>query len=490
MRSSQNRSVFKKIHNLHIYILLGLVTLFIGFFTFDAFARHDNFHSRRLDLGNMDQTVWNVLHGNGFTLTDPMGTHQESRLAVHADFLLILLAPFYVIWSSPKMLILIQTIILGLGAIPVFWIARDKLKSRNVALLFSAVYLLYPTIQRTMLHDFHAVVLSTTFLLFAYWYMEKENYLLFIIFALLAAFGKEQVWITTGFMGLYVLFLKKRFWVGALVTSVSFITFYLLFWKFIPAVTITHQHFALAYLSEFGGNLDSILKNILKNPFLVIKDFFARDNLFYLFQLFFSSGFLSVFSPITLIYALPSIGINALSNNPLMRQIDYQYASVITPFIFISAIDGFRVVTNRITKTVKLQRRQAMMIPVIVLAVSTAIGCVYWGELPFGKNSRFFFFLTPDPAKQTMKNTEQSIGSQYSVSATNDIGAHFSQRELLYNFPINAEEADFDVIHLGDPYAWPSGDEQKAMKDRLMQNPNYELIAHDGDFYAFKRKDL
>jgi uncharacterized membrane protein len=156
----------------------------------------------------MDQTVWNVLHGNGFTLTDPNGILQQSRLAVHADFLLIFLAPLYALWSDPKMLLLIQVLVAAAGAIPVYFIAYDVLASRKLGLLFSFLYLWYPPLGRILLHDFHAVALSTTFLLYAFWFIEKKKYVLFLVFAFFAAIGKEQVWITVAMLGMYIAFWK------------------------------------------------------------------------------------------------------------------------------------------------------------------------------------------------------------------------------------------------------------------------------------------
>ena len=479
---------FKTISQKLVYLV---VAAFIGYFVFLAFSRHDNFYSRRVDLGNMDQTVWNVLHGNGFTLTDPMGTAQESRLAVHADFLLIFMAPFYLIWSNPKMLLLIQTTILGLGAIPVFWLARDKLKSLLLAFLFVLAYLLYPPQQRLNLHDFHAVVLSGSFLLFAYWYMKKDNLLLFSVFAILAGLGKEQVWLTTGLMGLYFVITKRHIAFGAIVAAVSFLIFYLLFWIFIPKVTPVGQHWALQYLSEFGENQNQILKHIFTEPLIVVRDIFAPDRLFYYFQLLFPFGFLSLLSPLTLIYSAPSLAINVLSNNNLFRQIDYQYTSTITPWIVIASIEGYAVL-QKFIKT--FARRYS------VIAKKYEIACVYfiitvltssflWGELPYEKSSRFFYFTGRQTELQTMKAVEREVDKQpqKTVSVTNNIGAHFSQREFLYNYPVNAQTADYSIIYLGDPYAWPSGDEQKRVLQQLLKNNRYQLFAQQGNFYAFRR---
>ena len=156
--------------------------------------RYENYFTGRFDLGNMAQTVWNTAHGRIFILTDPNGTNTVSRLATHADFLLILLAPFYVIWSDPKMLLLIQTLILSIGAVYIFLISKKVLKYPPLALTFALMYLLNPSVQRTNLYEFHAVTLATTFLLAAFYYVLEKRLYWFLLFGILAALTKEQVW--------------------------------------------------------------------------------------------------------------------------------------------------------------------------------------------------------------------------------------------------------------------------------------------------------
>lgn len=447
-------------------------------------------------MGNMDQTVWNVLHGNGFTMTNPAGVNQESRLAVHADFLLILLAPFYLVWSDPKMLLVIQTIVMETGALAVYWIALEKLKNKKKALFFGVSYLLYPPLQRLLLHDFHAVALSTTFLLFAYWFMIKKNYVRFLIFALLAALGKEQVWLITGLMGLYIAFIqqgtnlsvnRKRL-LGITIASSSFLIFYFLMWKFIPQVTANGQHFALTYLSDFGDSQNQIIKHILTEPFLTVKTLFAPDRLFYFFQIMIPLGLLSIINPFKLVFAAPDLLINALSSNQLMRQIDYQYNSTIAPFIFISSIEGYLVAEKFLKKisNKNINRLSLRLFPILIAGfVLTA--SFLWGELPGEKESRFFYFTAAPWEKPVLDKIIKSIGTRYSVSVSNNIGAHLSQREFLYNYPVNGLKADYVLVQLGDPYAWPSDKEQKKVLKELLADKNYFLMDHVNNFYAFRR---
>lgn len=473
--------------NIPSLILWLLIIGFSVYFIFVAISRHDNFHSRRLDLGNMEQTVWNIAHGNGFTLTDPMGTENISRLAVHADYLLYFMVPFYKLWEDPRILIIVQTIVICLGALPIYWIAADRLKNKYVALIFAAAYLLYPSVQRMMLHDFHAVALSMTLLLFAYWYMHGGRYGLFILFAAFAGLGKETVWIAVSLMGVYIAVFQQKKIIGVAVAGIAGFTFYYLFWHAIPGVTAGEQHFALQYLSEFGDSQTNVILNILSRPFAVLGEFVKLDRLYYYYQLLLPLGFLPLFSPFYMLFAAHSVLINALSTNTHMRQIDYQYTADIIPFLFVSAIEGFRFIRVKIQQ---LREKKYVVIRIITVCFA---GCIVlasymWGELPLTGQDRFFYFIWELPEKNTMKRVEERIAPMYTVSVTNNIGSHFAGRKYLYNFPVNALTADYAVVHTGDQYAWPSGNEQRRVVEELLKSPSHTLIARDGEFYAFERK--
>ncbi len=465
------------------------VAVFVLFFSFVSFARHDNFHSNRLDLGNMEQTVWNLANGNGFTLTDPMGDTQISRLAVHADFLLVFMVPFYWMWQDPKVLLFVQTVIVGLGAVPLFWIAKETLKSEKLAFLFSFLYLLYPAIQHILLHDFHAVALSITFLIFSYWYMVKRRYGLFVLFALLAALGKETTWLVVGWMGLFVGFVQGNRKLGFTLGALGFVMFVFLYWFAMPGLAPTGRHFALSYLSEFGESQSGIVGGLLKNPLKVVSMALLPDRIEWYYRMLQPVGFMSLFSPLYLVFAIHSIIINIVSSNGMMRMIDYQYNAEIIPFLFISAIEGFRRLNAFIEKRKKLwniqRMRQLVFSGILGFAAISSVG---WGEIPLTLEDRFFYFIWPRPESPVIRQIATSIDPLYTVSVTNNIGAHVAGRQYLYNFPVKAKEADFVLAYLGDMNAWPSGDAQKnAVKD-LLASSRHELIAQVGDFYAFRRK--
>lgn len=472
-----------------LFVYVGIVISSV-FFSYTAMARHDNFHSRKVDLGNMVQPLWNLVHGNGFTLTDPFSDVQISRLGIHADVLLAFLAPLYALWQDPKVLLLIQAIMVSLGALPVYWIARRAIKSDVVGAVFALAYLLNPSVERMMLHDFHAVALSMTLLLFSYWFMETKRYGWFIVFALLAAAGKENVWLVTGLMGLYLFWKHKKKALGSAVAIASFVMFYILFWHVIPSHVAAGKHFALSYLSEYGDDQSGIVKGLVLHPLSVIHTVFLPDRLFYYLQLLAPVGFLPLFAPFALVFAIPTLVINVLSSNELMRQISYQYTSTITPFLFVSSIGGYVWLMNWLNASTSYLTGYRRGLVTGVLLSSLAISSFCWGEIPLTANDRFYYFIWPLPETATMHRIEHEIDSRYSVSATNDIGAHFANRKVLYNFPIGALRADYVVARRGDYFAWPDKDTQDEALGQLLRSPEYEVLVIEGDFYAFKRIDV
>src|SRR3989344_4584437 len=195
------RNWFLRIDN-HQKILFFFIALYIAYFTLASFLRYDNFYTGRYDLGNMVQTVWNTSQGRILAVSDDFGI--TSRLAYHADFFLAFLAPFYIIWPNPKMLLLLQAVILALGGLFVYKLSLNILHRKTVSLIFAFSYLINPSLQRSNLYDFHAIVFATTFLLGAFYFMKLRRYKWFLFFAFLAGSTKEEVWAIVGLFGLFI----------------------------------------------------------------------------------------------------------------------------------------------------------------------------------------------------------------------------------------------------------------------------------------------
>jgi uncharacterized membrane protein len=186
------------------WFLISVILIYSIYFSVYSILRYRYFSTGIFDLGNMNQTLWNTLHGHFFMETDPTGSGKlVSRISDHADFLLLLITPLYMIFSSPRMLLILQAVVVALGAIPVFLYTQEKTKSSFYPSLFAVLYLLMPSVEHPNLFDFHAVTLSMTPILFSFYFLYKRRYKSALPFIILSLMAKEEVGFTICIMVLY-----------------------------------------------------------------------------------------------------------------------------------------------------------------------------------------------------------------------------------------------------------------------------------------------
>src|SRR3989338_5416535 len=107
-----------------------LILLFAGYFGVYNVLRYQTLHSAYFDLGIMHQTVFNTYralvtgeYGRILELTDPHGSANFMRAAVHVDMIMALFAGLYFINPSPATLVVAQAVIVALGGWAVYQIA-------------------------------------------------------------------------------------------------------------------------------------------------------------------------------------------------------------------------------------------------------------------------------------------------------------------------------------------------------------------------------
>jgi uncharacterized membrane protein len=467
-----------------VTILILGYTLFVLYFAFISVLRYDNFYAGRFDLGNMEQTVWNTLHGHIFEFTNPNGTNIVSRLSFHADFILVLFAPLYFFWQDPRMLLITQTIITGGGAFFIYLLARDVIKNKNVALVFALLYFLNPSLERSVIYDFHAVTLATTFLLGAFYFMYKKKYAWFVLFSILAAITKEQIWAIIALFGLYIFVFQKKKALGSSVFILSSITLYLLIWKIIPQASGA-QHFALSYYSN-GEATDSptaLIERFLFSPLKTFGLILQPERLNYLNALFSPLGYLAIFSPFFLIFAGPDLTINLLSSKAELYQIYYQYTAAINPFIFIASIFGAALLLKKV-------RFVSPLILIIYLVLSGIYTSYLYGPLPGAKGPNLDMITKVNSDKEKINAVLANIPSQYSVATSNSLGSHVTHRQYLFTIPYGWNDADYVIFLKNETNAYPSITDHLSQISKLSTSSAYIKYFDDGTLVAFRKKSI
>lgn len=467
---------FKKI-SYAPFVVGGFFISYILYFSYTTFGKYLNFYTGRFDLGNMDQTVWNTANGRLFLLTDPNGTNIISRLSIHADFILILLSPFYFVWNDPRMLLLIQTVVLSFGGIFIYLIAVNITKNKFLGTTLSISYFLNPFVHRQNLYDFHAVTLATTLLLGAFYFLEKKQTFTFSIFLILAVLTKENVFLISSLFGFYV-FLKYKKRSAVFFGIASIAMFYLLIAKIIPWYRGS-SHFALSYYQELGDSPLSIIKTFLLSPQKVFFNAISYVNIIYLFRLFLPTGFTALLSPFYLIFAIPDLAINILSKNGNLKSILFQYNATIIPFIYIATAFTAKKLSN-----VKFLNYKIIS---LYLIISAFISTYFYGVLPGTAHPSLEIFSDPNNESVSISSVIKTIPQNARVASTNNLGAQLSHRQYLYTIPMGVDNADYLLFLLDDPYAQPSPHEQRKMVSDLLSTNKYTTIYNKGEFIVIKR---
>ena len=434
-----------------ISILLFLaITGYILFFTAQLFLHYQTFGSRSMDLGNMDQAIWNTLHGRLFHQTNQPGV--TNRLSLHVEPILIPVSLLYLVYSGPETLFVFETIIVALGAIPVYALARLKLKNEGLALIFGLVYLMYPPLQAANLLEFHAVTMAPTFLLAAFYFLETKRPLRFAIFAVLAAACKEEIALIVMLMGFYALFFKHQRRLG-LITITASIGWTILAVFVIPPLFARTQNIHWGRYDHLGKNGFDIVANFFIQPDIFLKQLQEVNALNYLFLLLAPTAFTALFSPVTLLLALPSLGINLLSNFPPMQEVNrLMYAAPIIPAIFISSIIGSTVIIRIFRGKFRVPCPIVNLIIGVLILTASLIYHTQYGYFPGGGQFRIWPRITAHHRNAVQIFAQ--IPPDGALAAHDRLNPHVSQRETLHIFDGTAEGVDYIVLDVTAD-SWP-----------------------------------
>jgi uncharacterized membrane protein len=413
---------------------------YAGSFAYLTLVRYAAFEARALDMGNMDQAIWNTAQGRWFHLTNQPGT--VNRLSLHVEPILLPIAALYRIYAGPPTLLLLQATVVALGALPLFGLARRLLGHAWWGLAFGVAFLLNPAIQAANWLEFHPVTLAPTFLLAAFYFMVSGRAGWFALFAILAASCKEEISLLVFMLGLYALLVLRRPRWGLLTMSAS------LLWAFV-AVFLIQNTFAAGNIhwgryDYLGASPGAMVWSLITRPGLVLAQLSAAGTLRYLYELLFPVAFLPLVAPELFLLALPSLGINLLADFSPMHQVNTLiYAAPIVPFVFISAVYG----------AARLQARwgtAAGLLAVTLLLASALANQWLYGYLPGGGNYRHYTITAHHRHAATIL---AQIPQEAKVSAQDKLIPHVSSRETVYIFP-RVEDAGTVLVDVTGP-AWP-----------------------------------
>jgi uncharacterized membrane protein len=455
-------------------VAYGSTCVYAAVFTFFAIVRHLAFQTGWYDLGTMTQAIWNTAHGHFLEGTAQTG-EQFTRLAVHVDPFLVLLVPLWWMWSSPLMLVTLQALAVSAGALPVFWLARKHLASERAAVFFALAYLLFPATQFNALavasdSGFHPVSIAIPLLLLAIWFLDEDRLVAFAVVGILAATTKEEIPLTVGLLGLWYAARrgKWRFGLSTLVAGLglTLVDFLVVIPHFLGSSTFFGDRYAAV-----GGSPTGVLRTVFTDPVAVIHDVATLHKLIYVLLLFAPFLCLWLLEPLLALAAAPELVINLLSNSSGQISVAYHYTAAIVPCIVAASIIGL----GRL-------RRQTPRLSLYVLAAVLMIAV--YSPLRLGVLDVPEAFAS-NPIHRAKVEALSLIPAGVPVSASNQLGAHLSERRRFMLFPYAIRDAQWIVVDRADPNYDRRPYEHRI--DLLRRDKRWRLIYQSHGVMVFRR---
>ncbi len=480
----------KAIINRWDIILLGVLIFTYAFIlSYFSILRHNAFASN-FDLANMDQTIWDTLHGHFFSLTGPDGT--ISRFSIHADLILVLLTPLYLIWDNVRILLIFQSLTLALGAIPTYFLSIKILKNRVLSLILAFVYLLNPGMQWTNIYDFHGVSLAIPFLISAFYFAYTKKWKLFALFVFLSLLTKEEISLDLMMMGFIIAVMFREWRIGIMTSILSVSWGLLMVFVAIPHFSPDNLHWAFNSLYYF--HYDKGILKYIPWPSDVFGYFFTNPNSLNYYNLLLRPfTYIPILGFPYVLISLPELALNIMSKDSAMSSIHFHYVSGIVPSLVIGTIFALSYITwifSKLKITKKYKQILLYLLAVVLLVVSVRFD-YHYSPLPFSP-SCWCLIYNVEPDDIAFERVLQTIPPQASVAASGNIRPHVTHRIDAFNLPSKALSADFIAIldqnRIIGNYNREDFDYNLAKK--LQSSIDYTLISHIGHFYLFKKKGL
>ncbi|GHO65703.1 hypothetical protein KSC_045950 [Ktedonobacter sp. SOSP1-52] len=363
------------------------------------------------------------------------------------------------------------------------------------------LYLLYPAQQQATIYDFHAVTLTTSLLLFTFYFMYTRRTAPMFVFALLSMACKEEIPLVIAMFCLWSMVFQRRWRSSAILLVIALAWFGIAYYYVFP-------HFSPTGKPLLSGRYDGASQGTTRD-FLhkYLLDSKHRDYLKILLE---PAVFLPVLAPWVLVLAAPTLALNLLSSHEGQYSGLFQYNAEIVPVLIFATIEALVLLLWLIQLGSDwLNRRKAQAEPadseslrpaqrrkprlagrLLQLSVMTALLCVtlfsslrtdyyFHGALPFSVD---FHWPQISARTQLLQKFIDMVPPDASISAQTRLVPHLSQRQKIYMFPYANDQADYVLLDLqGDFYPFYGSDAYSRSVKSVLLSGKYGIVkAEDG----------
>lgn len=455
---------------------------FAGYYTIQ---QHRHLLTSAFDLGIYDNTLYNALKGNFGHSPVLYGPGKAHYLASHAEYGMFLFLPFYVIKPSAETLLLIQAVMLGFAALPLYLFARTRV-SQPIAMVVSWCYLLFAPLHGPNFYDFHWLPLAIFFHFSLYFALATRRTWLSVLCVLVLFAMREDIAVGLVVLGFFLAATGARVRFGLVLGAVSVLWFAVNKFLIMPRFgTWWFDNMYSELFADGKSSYASVFRTLLSNPVYATTTFIREQKLTYVFHMLVPLAFLPGRRLALVPLLLPGAFFTLLTTAywPTVS-IAFQYTTHWIPYLFLGTVLSLSLARRGENGQVR-QRAAVGTLCLALLSHSYNFGAILQRESFVGGFGQINFKHSPAQAKRyaDLVTLLRQIPPDASVAATEYLNPHISARRDAFTFRYELPAVDYILVSSNEIV----GDNRRLLKDLIRKGP-YKLVATSAhEFYLFKR---
>jgi uncharacterized membrane protein len=471
-----------------IVIVTVAALAYAAFFIFFTLRWHYKLRTGNYDLSINNNLMYGGLHGRFLESTVVFPTDPAKYLANHAKFGAYLFLPIYAIFPRAETLLVIQSLFIGLGAVPLFLFARRHL-SEWTATLLALAYLSYYPLHGANFSEFQANPVAAFFVFGLAWALDARRYRLAAVALVIGLSMREDVSVGLAVLGAFFLLSGYRPMAGLVVASVS--TAYFLALRFYVMEEAGSWWFPNMYKELWADGekgFRSVVKTMISNPLFTLEKLTTQKKLEYLLHLLVPLAFLPARRWFLWAAFVPGVLLTLLVTN-YDPPISYSFHYVMhwAPYLFMAAVVALKLMATESPATGLIKQRAAFA----SMIAATLVLTFNYGAFPRREGSfkggfhRVEFSYTEREYERykTLLELTKDIAPEDSVAATEKEGPHLSSRLKIYAMRRGPQDAKWIV-------ASSRGLKLSKTKPTLkeaVESGRYGVVRRQMDFALLKR---
>jgi uncharacterized membrane protein len=471
-------------------IVVVAVAIYALYFSYHTVVHHRNVLSSSLDLGLEENVIWNALHSGALFKTTPYGGPTGNLVGEHAAYLSYVIAPIYAIHQSAETILVLQALLIGGAAIPLYLVARKYL-GPWLSCLVAVWYIFYPPLHGSNLYDFHYPPLAPFFLWFTLYFVLSRRLVLTFIFAVLTLSVREDISLGLMIIGMFLMLTNRRGRAGLMLAAAGAVYFVAMKMIIMPLQRGGHEAFIHQYaglVPEGSRGFSGVLKTVLGNPVFTLDLVTDRDKLIYLLEILLPLGFFPLRRSIGLLCCVPGFFFTLLSTGyrPLY-QISFQYTAHWTMYLFIAIIANLawlgQQASKRGYKGAAWKNAWVAAISLAMLVMSYQFGALIQNNAARGGFGIYHFGTTSEDLtrRNTLRELLDIVPRKAKIVSSENIVPQVSNRAFAYTLRLGIADAEYLLFSI------PPGGEERTKVLEVLPDGMFGVVAERGNFVLAKR---